>query len=86
MEYSSVEKVWNFRALMIKQGFPGDMSGKEPACQCRRPKRLGFNPWVKKIPWRRAWQPSPSILAWRIPWTEESGRLQSIELQRVRHD
>ena len=27
-----------------------------------------------------------SILAWRIPWTEEPGRLQSIESQRVRHD
>ena len=27
-----------------------------------------------------------SILAWRIPWTEELGRLQSIESQRVRHD
>ena len=27
-----------------------------------------------------------SILAWRIPWTEESGRLQSIESQGVRHD
>ena len=27
-----------------------------------------------------------SILAWRIPWTEESGRLQSIESQRVEHD
>jgi len=27
-----------------------------------------------------------SILAWRIPWTEEPGRLQSIRLQRVGHD
>ena len=27
-----------------------------------------------------------SILAWRIPWTEEPGRLQSIGLHRVRHD
>ena len=27
-----------------------------------------------------------SNLAWRIPWTEEPSRLQSIELQRVRHD
>ena len=27
-----------------------------------------------------------SILAWRIPWTEEPGRLQSMESQRVRHD
>ena len=27
-----------------------------------------------------------SILAWKIPWTEESGGLQSMELQRIRHD
>ena len=27
-----------------------------------------------------------SILAWRIPWTEEPGRLQSMGLQRVAHD
>ena len=31
-------------------GFPDGASGKEPACQCRRPKRCGFNPWVWKIP------------------------------------
>ena len=30
--------------------------------------------------------PHSSILAWKIPWTEEPGRLQSTELQRVRHD
>ena len=34
-------------------GFPGSTSGKEPTCQCTRPKRCGFNPWVRKIPWRR---------------------------------
>ena len=45
----------------------------------------GFDPWVGKIPWRRAWQPS-CILSWRNPWTEEPGRLQSIGLQRVGHD
>ena len=28
----------------------------------------------------------PSTLAWKIPWTEEPGRLQPIGLQRVRHD
>ena len=27
-----------------------------------------------------------SILAWKVPWTEEPGRLQSMGLQRVRHD
>ena len=44
------------------QGFPGGAGGKEPACQCRRPKRRGFHPWVRKIPWRRAWQPTPVFL------------------------
>ena len=31
---------------------------KESACQCRKHKRHGFNPWVGKIPWRRKWQPA----------------------------
>ena len=39
--------------------FPGGASGKEPACQCRRRKRRRFDPWLGKIPWRRAWQPTP---------------------------
>jgi len=36
--------------------------GKEPACQCMRHKRLKFNPWVGRIPWRRAWQSTPIFL------------------------
>ena len=44
------------------QGFRGGASGKEPACQCRRCKRNGFNPWVKKVPWKRVWQPTPIFL------------------------
>ena len=43
-------------------GFPGGASGKEPACQCRRHKRHRFNPWVRKSPWRRAWQSIPVFL------------------------
>ena len=43
-------------------GFSGGASSKEPACQCRRHKRCGFNPWVRKIPWRRAWQLTPVFL------------------------
>ena len=31
-------------------GFPGGTSGKEIACQCRRHRRHGFDPWVEKIP------------------------------------
>ena len=38
--------------------------------------RRWFDPWVGKILWRRA--AHSSILAWRIPWTQEPGRLQSI--------
>ena len=37
-------------------GFQGGTSGKEPTCQCRRHKRCELHPWVRKIPWRRAWQ------------------------------
>ena len=37
----------------------GWLSGKEFACQCRR---CGFSPWVRKIPWRRKWQPTPVFL------------------------
>ena len=57
-----------------------------PAMQCKRCRRHGFNPWVRKIPFKGTWQPTPSILAWRISWTEEPGRLQSMGSQRVRHD
>ena len=37
---------------------PDGAIGKEPACDCRRHKRLGLDPWVRKIPRRRAWQPT----------------------------
>ena len=43
-------------------GFSGGISGKESACQCRRFKRCGFDPWLRKIPWRMAWQPTPVFL------------------------
>ena len=43
-------------------GFPGDAGGKDPACQCRRLRRCGLDPWVRKIPWRRAWQPTAVFL------------------------
>ena len=30
--------------------------------QCRRHRRHGFDPWVRKIPWRRVWEPTPVFL------------------------
>ena len=48
--------------LTHDKGFPGGSGGKESACQYRRHKRYGFDPWVGKITWRRAWQPTPVFL------------------------
>ena len=43
-------------------GFPGGTDGKELTSQCRRHQRCEFETWVRKIPWRRAWQPTPVFL------------------------
>ena len=43
-------------------GFLGGASGKEPTYQCRRLKRCGLHLWVRKILWRRTWQPTPLFL------------------------
>ena len=40
-------------------GVSGGASSKESACQCRKHR---FDPWVGKLPWRRAWQPTPVFL------------------------
>ena len=46
--------------------------------------------WVQspgwEDPWRRAWQPTPVFLPGESPWTEETGGLQSMGSQKVRHD
>ena len=43
--------------------FPGGARGKEPTCQFRKYKRFKFDPWVRKIPWRREWQLTPVFLS-----------------------
>ena len=63
-------------------GFPGGLDGKEsPAMQ---------QTWIPSLGWEGSLEKEmathSSILAWRIPWTEEPGGLQSKGLQRVRHD
>ena len=40
-------------------GFPGGSGSKESACNAGD---LRFNSWVRKIPWRREWQPTPVFL------------------------
>ena len=78
--------MWLCVHVYVHMGFSGGARGKEFAYQCRRHKRRWLNPWVMKIPWRRAWQSTPVFLPREFPWTEESGRLWSIGLQRVGQD
>ena len=66
--------------IPVFSGFPG--GSDRIHLQCGRP---GFDPWVWKIPWRRAWQPSPAFLPGESAWTEEPFGLQSMGLQTVRH-
>ena len=37
------------KLMITQESFPGGACGKEPACQCRRRKRLRFDPWIGKI-------------------------------------
>ena len=66
-------------------GFQGGACGKEPACQCRRHKRCGFHPWVGKISWRRAWQPT-SVFLPRKSHGQRSLESWSVGSQWVRHN
>ena len=64
-------------------GFPRGPSGKESACQFRRRKEM----WVRSLGQEDLLEKvMASILAWRIPRTEEPGGLQSMGSQRVGHD
>ena len=72
--------IWNGKCFT---GFPGGSDGKESTCDAGN---LGSVPGVGKIPLRKAWQPTSVFLPGESPWTEESGRLQSMGSQRVRHD
>ena len=61
----------------MDMGFSVAASGKEPACQCRRRKRRGVHSLGWEDPLEEGMTTHSSILAWRIPWTEEPGRLQA---------
>ena len=79
-------------ALIVKKN-----KNKKTTHQCRRPKRrerCGFDPWVRKTPWRRAWQPTPvffpgeshgqrSLVGYR-PWShKESDMLKGLSMART---
>ena len=62
------------------QGPPRWLSGRESACQCRG---HGFDPWVGKIPWRRAWQPTPVFLPGE---SHGQGSLEGCQTVRLNHN
>ena len=57
-ESDTTERLNGTELKSHKSDFPGGTSGKEPTCQSKRHKRHRFYPWVRTIPWRRAWQPT----------------------------
>ena len=67
----------------------GGSVSKESACseadnvQCRK---LGFDPWVGKLPWRRKWQPFPVFLPGKSHGQRSLVELQFMGLQRAGHD
>ena len=69
------------RCSTVFKGFPNASSAKNLPAQQK---------WVWSLdqedPLEKEMATHSNILAWEIPWTEEPGRLQSVGLQRVRHD
>ena len=68
--------------LWVKEGFPGSSAGKQSTCNAGDPSSI---PGLGRSSGEGVATHS-SILAWRIPWTEEAGRLQSTGLQRIGHN
>ena len=70
-------------------GLPWWLRGKQSACQCR----CGFEPWGRKIPWRRKWQPTPVFLSEKShgqgsladysPWSHRVGQDLMIKQQQT---
>ena len=59
------------------------LSGKEFTCQC---KRCRFDPWVRKIPWRRKRQPTPVFLPGKSHGQRSLAGYSPWSLKRTRHD
>ena len=82
----SIKQLTKFKYFLSSYlGFPGGIRNRESICQFRR-----HETWVQSLGLEDSLEEEvvthSSILAWRIPRTEESGRLQSIASQRVGHD
>ena len=82
----SEPQIYSMHLYLWLQGFPGGSVVKESVCQCRSCKRCGFNPRVRKIPWRRKWQPTPVFLPGECHGERSLVGCSSWGYKRVRHD
>ena len=82
MTYVYVGKKSKKEWIDVNVGFPGGSDGEESAGNTGN---LGSIPGLERPP-EKGMATHSGILAWRIPWVEEPGGLQSTALQRVRHD
>ena len=80
--------LWNYCFSSLSWGFPGGSASLVD--QLVKNLTIMQETWVQSLGWEDSLEKEitmhSNILAWKIPWTEEPGRLQSIGLQRVRHD
>ena len=55
---------WAFSYVAVEalSGTRGNADSDWHSCQCRRLERCRFHPWVREIPWRREWPPTPVFL------------------------
>ena len=71
-----------YKAVLFLGGFPVGSFGKDPLAM--------WETWVRSLVWEdppeKATATHSSVLSWRIPWTEEPSRLQSMGSQEVRHE
>ena len=79
--FTQTSQISALNRTIIRKGFPDGSDSKESACNAGNP---GLIPGLGRSPGEE--NGNPLQYAWRIPWTEEPGRLQSMGLQRVRHD
>ena len=79
---STSDSVINWSKLRTSWQF----SGKQSTCRCRRCKRPGFHLWVRKIPWRKKWQPTPIFLSGKPHGERSLAGYSPWHHKRVGHD
>jgi len=72
--------------IILLLDFPGGSDHKESAWQCKNHRRLRVQSPDQEDPLEKGMATHSSSLVWRIPWLEEPGWLQPMELQRIGHN